>query len=212
MVSCHFIWVYEFMSFKLYNRDFIVIIILLLYIYVCMLIFICIVISLTCLSWLQRQREDWLVFIITLKKSTRFQTCDTIIFSFLLAFHWSPEWKVIIEHKRSVAYLEFTIWCESKMQPVSLKRWKILSTRRKKKETSVLYRRYITCFTCFSRKIKSRLKRKQRIKSDKKVRRDAKDSMRKQYAKIYLIKGVCCRIYFNIKNVILQITCDLYFF
>lgn len=36
--------------------------------------------------------------------------------------------------------------------------------------------------------MKSRLKRKQRIKSDKKVRGDAKDSVRKEYAKIYLIK------------------------
>lgn len=58
----------------------------------------------------------------------------------------------------------------------------------KKKETSVLYPRYITCFTCFSRKTKSRLKRKQRIKNDKKVRRDAKDSVKKEYAKIYQAK------------------------
>lgn len=56
--------------------------------------------------------------------------------------------------------------------------------RKKKKETGVLYPHYITCFTCFSRKTESRLKRKQRIKNDKKVRRDAKDS----YGKIYLVK------------------------
>lgn len=84
---------------------------LLLYIMIIMCVFlhvrvdIYIVILLACFATTSavRWRKYWSIFsfIIILKKSTRSKIRDTIIFSFLLAFHWSSEWKVIIEHKRS---------------------------------------------------------------------------------------------------------------
>lgn len=114
-----------------------------------------------------RRRKDWSIFtfIIILKKSTRSKICDMIIFSFLLAFHWSPEWKVIIEHKRSTTL--FAIWYRRDAFCVSLKWWKIFSPRGK---SELLYLCCITYFTCFSHKTESWLKRRHRVKNDKKVR------------------------------------------